>query len=214
MVGVDQSEAAEAVRQHLVSLRGGAPFLSPEDADLLRTWLDRGVTTPQIVLALERAADARRRRPRRTPLSLSSARRHLNKGTRGALAPSPSPPEPTAHPLQPLVGAILARATEDARADELRALADRLAALPIDDRILLEIQAQALLRDFMLKAWESMSRWERDARLTTAREELAELSSTLSPAALEASAEELARDHLRQAYPLVSAATLRQVLHP
>lgn len=214
MVGVDQSEAAEEVRQHLVSLRGGAAFLSPEDADLLHSWLNEGITSPQIILALERAADARRKRPRRVPLSLGAARRHLGKTAK------PRPISPSAarracdHPLGALAATIAEASPDDPRCAELQALATALLGLSTDDRMLLEIRAQALFRDFMLQAWESMSTWERDARLTTAREELSAVASTLSAAALDAAAEELARDQLRRAYPSLTAATLRQVLSP
>ncbi|HMV67604.1 MAG TPA: hypothetical protein PKA64_12195, partial [Myxococcota bacterium] len=48
--------AAERVRRHLVAARGGAPFLSPTDADLLVGWLESGVPVPTILGAIEAAA--------------------------------------------------------------------------------------------------------------------------------------------------------------
>lgn len=204
-------EAAEAVRSQLVVLRGGAPFLSPDDARLLGTWLDQGWTAAQIVHALERAADARRRRPRRTPLSLRSARPHLGKASKGALPPS-ARSEPRRHPLQAIADALRAAAVENPRADALNDLADQLLALPTDDLHLLEARAGTLGRDFLRRAWEDMAAWERRARLDDALESLSGLGDLLTPAALQASAEEIARDQLRQRYPWISAATIRQAL--
>jgi len=203
--------AAEAVRRHLVALRGGAPFLSPDDASILDSWLRDGWTAPQIVHALERAADARRKRPSRLPLTLRSARRHLGKAHRGALS-EPEPPPASEHAFATLAGALRDVSDDDPRHDELGDLADALLALPDDDPDLLEARAQTLCRDFLLQAWASMADWERQARLQDARQSLHAVRDVLSPEALEASAEEIARDQLRQAYPLVSAATIRQVL--
>ena len=207
--------AAEAVRKHLVALRGGAPFLSPDDSSLLDTWLRDGWSGPQIIHALERAADARRKRPQRLPLTLRSARPHLGKAHRGALRTAADrPPEPAAaaHPLAPLAAALRERPADDPRHDQRDALADALLALPVDDPQLLEARAQTLCRDFLLRAWTEMEDWEREERLDDARQSLHAVREVLSAAAFESSAEEVARDQLRQAYPLLSAATIRQLL--
>lgn len=205
-------QAAEAVRKHLVTLRGGAPFLSPDDADLLSRWLHDGWTAPQIIVALERAADARRKRPRRTPLSLRSARSHLGKAPhrrlrprRASGTPRAAAASPTAHPLHTLIGAL--HATEDSR---LHHVADLLQELPTDDVHALEARAQVLCRDALEARWAELTDWERDARLSDARASLAGLG--LPPATLEASAEEIARDQLRAAFPLLSASAVREAL--
>ncbi|MFT7519893.1 MAG: hypothetical protein ACI9MC_002037 [Kiritimatiellia bacterium] len=208
----DLSRAAEDVRLHLVMLRGGALFLSPADSDLLYRWLNAGITPSNIVLALERAAEIRQRRRARTPLSLGSAKRHLTK----VVAPSHATPTSTitsSHPIQPLVDAIRSLGAADQRSDELEDLAQQLAALPSTDLIYLEQAAGAKCRDFLLQAWECMEPWEREARLTTAREELQDLVDLLPPESIDASAEEIARGELRASYPMLSAATLHQVLH-
>jgi len=186
--------------------------MSPDDAALLSGWLDRGIPTSHIVLALERLADARRRKPRRTPFTLAAARRHLKKAAPVSTAPGREEPSAGAHPLQAFANAFCAQHSQDPRIHDLAELALRLTSLPPDDPILLEVQAQALCRDFLLQAWESMADWEREARLTTAREELQAALPRWSPAELDASAEELARDQLRQSSTLLSAATLRQAL--
>ncbi|MFK7928492.1 MAG: hypothetical protein AB8H79_09895 [Myxococcota bacterium] len=209
---MDTSEAAEEVRRHLVSLRGGAAFMSPDDAALLSGWLDQGIPTSHIVLALERLADARRRKPRRTPFTLAAARRHMSKTTRVSAPTSRETSGGPDHPLGPFTDAFRAQHSQDPRIHELADLALRLTALPANDPTLLEVQAQALCRDFLLQAWECMDDWEREARLTTAREELEAALPNWSAADLYASAEELARDQLRQSYTLISAATLRKAL--
>jgi hypothetical protein len=80
-------EAAEEVRDHLVCLRGGAPFLSPRDALALVRWLDDGVPVPVLLIALERAAARRRATRARTPLTLVALRPHLP----AVRAPDPVP---------------------------------------------------------------------------------------------------------------------------
>lgn len=208
-----RSRTAEEIRRHLVALRGGGPFLSPDDAELLAKWLDAGVTSPVIVHALELAAQARAKRPSRIPLSLKHARRYLNKPGRGALGASQAASKTGEHPLQPLADAVLRNLSDDPGADAARTLVEALLDLPGHDRVLLEERAQALIRDFFLSSWTSMADWEREARLTTAREELGDLAAHLSPEALEASCEAIARDHLRRAWPTLSAATVHQVLN-
>ncbi len=210
--GEQRQRAAEEVRRHLVALRGGAPFLSPDDGVLLERWLADGITVPTIVHALERAADARRKRPSRIPLSLQAARRHLHKPSRGALPRARLARAGGDHPLSPLAGALRERARDDVNRERLEALAGALLALDPADRGTLEADAQALIRDFLLATWESLSPWEREARLTTAREELGTLAEALSPQALQASLEAIARDHIRRDHPMLTAATLRQVL--
>lgn len=205
---------AEEVRRHLVCLRGGGLFLSPDEADLLASWLESGISVAAIVHALERAADARRKRPTRLPLTLKAAKRHLGKSSKGALPKSPTEAENRSHPLEPLTNALRLHGADSASTDRIATLAESLEALPTADPDRLERDAQGLFRDFLLQSWEELPEWEREARLTSAREELGDLVDVMPPAAVEASAREIARAQLRQRYPLLTAATLRQVLHP
>ena len=91
-------------------------------------------------------------------------------------------------------------------------LADALGDLDASDPDRLERQAQGLIRDFLLQSWEDLAPHERSARLTSAREELGDLIEIMPEQAIEASAREIARAQLRQGYPMLTAATLRQVL--
>ncbi|MFM2162062.1 MAG: hypothetical protein RLZZ383_1574 [Pseudomonadota bacterium] len=61
---------AERVRRHLVALRGGAPFLSPDDAERLLGWLEAGRQVASVLAGLEAAAELRRRKRARAPLAL------------------------------------------------------------------------------------------------------------------------------------------------
>ena len=198
-------EAAEEIRAHLVALRGGAPFLSSDDAGLLVQWLEDDIAVPTILRALERAAEAGRKRRRRVPLRLSHAKRHLHKPTRGALAKPPPPGDP--HPLAPLAEALEAQAAGgDPRAGALSDLAGRLIALDRSDPEALLRAALGALRSFFLHAWEALSDEERAEHLAAAREVFTDLEA--EGATLEAAIEAHARDRLRSHYPLLTAATL------
>lgn len=143
-------EAAEVVRQHLVSLRGGAPFFSPRDGVLLVKWLEEGVATELILLALERAARSRRKTRARTPLSLGAASRHL-----GAVTEAGGVDAETGDTLTDLRrGRQTAWAALDREGlDALRQRAvDRLGDLaalvdPADFELLVEEEMRALLGD-------------------------------------------------------------------
>ena len=68
------SARAEEVTAYLVTLRGGAPFLSGADGRLLVRWLDQGVPVPTILTALDQVAERRRKRRTRSRLSLNAAK--------------------------------------------------------------------------------------------------------------------------------------------
>ena len=201
-------QAAEEVRAHLVSLRGGAPFLSPRDAALLVKWLSEGVDVGTILRALERAAESRRKRKSRIPLSLMHAKRHLGKPTRGGLTPSPD----SGHPLAALARAL--QTSTDARQVRLRALGKALISLPSDDPDALVRQALAAIRTFFDEAWAHASESEREALLAEGREALGDLTEDLDDTELDAAIEAHARDCLRQAYPLLTAATIWDLVEP
>ena len=195
-----RQDAAEEVRAHLVALRGGAPFLSPADGALLVAWLDDGVPVSTILLALERAAAARRKRKSRLPLTLIRAKAHLGKPTRGTLAVRSGG-------LVPLAEAIVAVAKDDAREAELRNLAAALLELRGEQEDMTR-EGLSLFRAFFETAWDAMRPTTRAEFLEEARGELADLMALLDEQSFTAAVEEHARDRLRAAYPLLTAATL------
>ena len=202
-------EAAEVIRAHLVSLRGGAPFLSPIETQVLDEWLRDGLSVPAILEALEAVADSRRKSPRKTPFTLSSAQRHLQK-LRGRVEQPRTAPR--AHPLRDLASEIRASALDDNQGEALRALASALCELPSDDPNLLREQAAPLIASFHEQCWKSQTRPALDARLTRAREDLQDLEPLLDAETFERSVEERARADLRRAYPSVTVTALTRAL--
>jgi hypothetical protein len=192
--------AAEDVRSHLCLLRGGAPFLSPQDAWTLVTWLDAGVRVPDILLALERAAEARRKSRSRFPLTLGAAKRHLGKDHRAPDLRAPGPGEP---PLGPLLDGV-------AGAEGLR---DALSALrPGDEEA--EVRAMAAIRVFLDERWRGLAADDRADLEARARTELGDLLHLVDEDLGRDLVEETARDLLRQRWPRLAAAAVRSSLSP
>jgi hypothetical protein len=211
-VGSDVPEAwqlaAEEVRAHLCALRGGAPFLSPMDAWQLVRWLEEGVSVAAILLAMERAAEARRRSRSRTPLSLGAVKRHLGRPTRGAFAKE-LPPRGGEPPLAPLVRAL--RAVPLGADREARGALDA-ALLAIEGRgEEAERRALAAARTFLEAAWQAEGPAGRAALADEARVELGDLLGLVEEGTAAALVEETARDRLRGRYPALTAATLREL---
>ncbi len=186
--------AAEDVRAHLCHLRGGAPFLSPQDAFTLVTWLDAGVKVADILVALERAAESRRKSRSRFPLGLGAAKRHLGKPPPTARIRPPAPGEP---PHGPLLDGV-------EQAHELRAALDQVPDGPEG-----EARALGAIRVFLDDRFAALSpddRAELDAR---ARGELGDLLRMVDGDTGRELVEETARDLFRQRWPRLSAAAVR-----
>lgn len=194
---VASEDAAEQVRAHLVTLRGGAPFLSPFDGRLLLQWLEAGVSVASILLALEQAAERRRKKRSRVILSLRHARSAVLRQLKARVGAE----GPKAHALglKPLVDAL----TASEHVGERQAGAD-LAALTGEGEQLVE-QAMQISRDFFTAAWEAA---DRESLRDAAREDLDDLLSELKPAQADKAIEEVARDLLRQRHPLLAASRI------
>jgi len=200
--------AAEEVRAHLVLLRGGAPFLSPADASLLEEWLSSGVPVSQILSALECAAEARRKRRSRRPLTLRHARRHLEKTPVSATPTLSSPSTSSAHVLQRFAKELLQHHASRTEESGIQILSNTLLTLPDHDRDRLVREASKLFRAFLTNQWESLDRQTREDELAKAREELSGLSTHMTESALATAVSEVARDRLRQQYPLLCTTQL------
>lgn len=81
---------AEEVRAYLVTVRGGAPFLSAADGRLLVDWLDQGVPVAVVLSAIERTAHRRAGRRRRTRLTLRACKGEVKKLFKIGVAPTPA----------------------------------------------------------------------------------------------------------------------------
>jgi hypothetical protein len=205
-------DAAEEVRAHLTILRGGGPFLSPSDSWQLVQWFQEGIDVTIVLLALERAAEARRLKRTRVPLSLVAAKRHLGKAGQTPFrgrAPSHE------HPLAPVVRSLLTVPRTDgpgAVDGPARAALEKdlLAIRPGDpEGVRLALTAT---RSFFDEVWEALGAAGRDKLRTTARLELGDLVQMLDETELVDLVEEAARDALRARYPSLAAATFAALL--
>ncbi|MBN1335669.1 MAG: hypothetical protein JXB39_06885 [Deltaproteobacteria bacterium] len=189
-------QAADRVVEHLCVLRGGGPFLSSVDARLLVGWLNEGVGPGLICTALERVAERRRRRRVKAPLALRSCRSEVTRLRAGVSDPR-VPPAVREGASLPVKGdlADLARATLEAL-DRLSGGREARAEAAID-----------LVRRFHAAAWDAASS-EHGALRATAAAELATFRQDMDPVEWEASVEEVARDLLRQRFPLLSASAV------
>ena len=183
-------QAAEEVRAHLVAVRGGAPFLSPADAELLLRWLDGGVAVSCILLAIERAAESRRKRRSRIPLTLVKAKPHLGKVQGAATGMRGSGTAATSHPFAPTAA--------EARRRGAVALAEALETVTIHDTETMVRKAAHTVRNFLEQQWEDRPPEERTQRMLRCRETLHALDLGFSDEDLDVAAEELAHDEHRQ----------------
>lgn len=195
-------DAAEEVRAHLVALRGAGLFLSSADSLLLVGWLDAGVSVADILRALERAAEARRRRKARVPLQLTHAKRHLGKSTKGVFAQER--PVSREVPLDPVVRTLAVHADSPAR----QALEGALRGCVATDPDQLFRAAAAAVRTFLDARWDELPEAGREALRAKALAELGDLADLVDGDTREALVSEGARDLLRAGYPALSAASL------
>ncbi len=184
---MSRQDDAEQIQAYLVQLRGGGPFLSSYDGRLLLRWMDNEVPVPVVLQALDRAAEKRRRRRVKSPLSLRSAETAVKQAQAGGLElPAPAGPEP----LRELIEDLRRSGGLEARiAEQLTGTTELQAAM-------------AVLAKGLERAWAQA---DRAALKAQAAEELFLLKETCSEAEFERACEEVARDLLRQRHPLLCA---------
>ena len=207
-VPVTHAETAEAVRSHLVALRGGAPFLSPNDSALLVRWLDEGVAVSHILRGLEIAAEKRRRKRNRMPLTLSNAKRHVAAPRTRATKAS----DPDVHPLEALA-ATCATLALHRHLPMLSQLGDTLLTLPTHDS---EELARAAIRQVgqtFAEMWKNLPPDESSIYHQRARCDLGDVAAMLDEGRLVNLLEEHARGLFREDHPGLDATRiLREVL--
>jgi hypothetical protein len=200
-------DAAQAVIEHLVALRGGGLLLSGVDGALLVDWLESGVSPALIALALERVADRRRKRRVKSRLSLRACKTEVKRlGSKGLSAsPAALPAAPVAPPAPSTSGGGALEALE------VEALA-ALDALPGGDTATVAEAAMAVVRRFHSRAWAAAEP-EHGALKEQAAEELVDFRAGMDPLHWEEAVEEAARDLLRQRFPRLSAVAVWDRLH-
>lgn len=196
--------SAETISEYLITLRGGAPFLSGADCRLLVQWLDEEIPTPAILSALERVALRRRAKRVRTRLSLNATKGELKK----LLGKKTIPPKPqtSEHIFSPLRQRILDSLDESSPFCALqKSIAQQLLEIdPTTHDNMKADQAISLISSFHQHVWEE-SEEERPLLLDKAEEEIAAMRSMIPTSRWNELVEEIARDQLRSRFPLFSA---------
>lgn len=195
---------AEEVRTYLVSVRAGAPFLSGPDGRLLLKWLEGGVPVAAILAAIDRVAARRRKKRARSRLTLVACKGEVNKSVSQA-SEVPSPTETTAG-LATLAARFREMETHAHLAPLQAALVARLEELGVEglDPAAQVSAAITACRLFQEGVWSSCEA-EHPALMATAAEELAPLKGAVSAAMFDDLVAEVARDRLRQRFPIVCA---------
>ena len=187
--GHSRTRDAERVRAYLVHLRGGAPFLSGRDSRLLLRWMDEGVEVERICMALDAAAEKRRKKRVKTPLSLANAKTLVGKVSAGPVVEGA---------LGELISALRASSNAVERDVGERMTGDLAEAVD-------------LVRQAIETLWEQA---DRDALRAEAEPELEALKDVLGEREWDRAVEGVARDRLRQRHPLLSAKRIWDTVHP
>lgn len=198
------AEEAEEVRAYLVNLRGGAPFLSGADSQLLDGWLTDGVPVAVIMASMDKVAARRRKRRVRSRMSLNSCRSEVRR-MMGKKRPLLS--VVILSGLLSLAGEISAMTISPGLRPLQSTLVEALKSIGEDHTIPMEERARLAIRacrKFHEGIWDALSPQHAEM-IADAAIELDALRSVLKENAWQAAIEEVARDRIRSRFPLVSA---------
>ena len=217
---------AEEVRAYLVTVRGGAPFLSASDGRLLVQWLDEGVPVAVVLSAIERTAHRRAGRRRRTRLSLGACKGEVKKlfgqrsplprdPTRGAPG-TPMPSAPKAAPIvqreaQRIADLSVPPAAEPARSALVTAL--RTLAATAESPAHIEERIPVLFRTFHEQLWNTTASLHGALR-EDATQSLSPLSTVVSQKVFADLVDEHVRQAVRNLVPGVEVGPLWSQLQP
>lgn len=209
----EHRQAAEQVAAYLVNVRGGAMFLSGADVRLLAQWLDEAVPVPAILCAIDKVSEKRRANRVKTRLSLNRCKSTLKK-----LLYKKSPKEEKQPVVVTSIGEAMTQWSLDIRndwneatvlVDAQRSFANRLdyAAKQDWDRESTADHIITWINDFQDGAWaeygSAQMHWIEDAEI-----ELQHLKRLLTGQRWVEAVEEVARDRMRQFFPLIQAQEL------
>lgn len=205
--------AAEQVAAYLVNVRGGAMFLSGADVRLLAQWLDEAVPVPAILCAIDRVSEKRRANRVKTRLSLNRCKGTLNK-----LLYKNAPKEEVEPDVATSYGEAMTQWSlairnewheQSVLVEAQRSFANRLdyAAKQPWGREAMAEHIITWINDFQDGAWaeygSAQMHWIEDAEI-----ELQHLKRLLTGQRWVESVEEVARDRMRQFFPLIQAQEL------
>ena len=211
--------AAEQVRAYLVTVRGGAPFLSGADGRLLLDWLEGGVPVSGILCAIDRVAAHRRASRLKSRMGLGSCKKEVKKllggGRLATRSPPPARPAADRSPSGPearlaalaieIAGMEVAPPFSSPRAElvgQLEQLATESPGLLGEEE--LAVRAIDAGRRFQERCWE-LHLAQHPLDLDAAPEALIEMRKALGERVYRDLVEEAARASLRGRFPLVCA---------
>ena len=204
--------AAEQVAAYLVNVRGGAMFLSGADVRLLAQWLEEGVPVPAILCAIDMVSEKRRANRVQTRLTLNRCKGVLKKILYKNAAIEETLVEVTSYSEAMIQWSLDIRNEwyeESSLVEAQRSFANRLdyAAKQSWDRETLAENIITWINDFQDRAWveygTSQMKWIEDAEI-----ELQHLKRLLTGQRWVEAVEEVARDRMRQFFPLIQAQEL------
>ncbi|MBX2800051.1 MAG: hypothetical protein KTR31_20405 [Myxococcales bacterium] len=184
-------------------------FLSSADSLLLVDWLEAGISVTDILRAMERAREARRKQRSKFPLTLTHVKRHLGRPTRGVFAKQP-PTRGHEPPFAPVVRTLQASPTSST--PEHHELVERLTAIELGDGPQAVRKALTHVRTFLDARWASLGEAGRQQRRVLAEQELGDLLHLVDEGTAKALVEETARDLLHKEHPCLSAASLWELV--
>lgn len=212
-IPLEHRQAAEQVASYLVNVRGGALFLSGADVCLLAQWLEESIPVPAILCAIDKVADKRRAKRVRTRLSLNRCKSTLMKLVYKKQSSNIiETPQATTYAEALTQWSLAIRNAWNADSvlvNEQRSFANRLEHAGRQDWLREELAEHVIawINDFQDDAWgqygSAQMDWVEDAEI-----ELQHLKRLLTGHRWVESVEEVARDRMRQYFPLIQAQEL------
>ena len=200
---------AEDVRAYLVHVRGGAPFLSGADCQLLITWLDKEISVMAINTAIDRVAQKRRAKRTRSRMCLNNCRGELNKILKKKARPPKQLKEIVSVGLNGLATRIEKIEVPPPLEPHRETLVASLYTLSTQEGTVEKRAEKGTIacRIFHEEAWKCHSDQEEVLRVQAERE-LASLQKLLGTQHWREMVEEVMRDKLRSQFPLISAQSI------
>lgn len=198
-------EHAETIRSYLVSVRGGAPFLSGADCRLVVQWLDDQVPIATILSTIDTVSDKRRKKRVRTRLSLNSCKGALNRLL--GKVKNQKKYEQDASPLENWLQEISSMQVPAELLNNRTVLMGNCQKHIQNNSLSIERKAKLLIKEgltFQEAAWQAS--FDEHIELQEKAElELSGLKTLLRGQAWMEAVEEVMRDQVRQRYAVVNA---------